>query len=110
MEYIPLTSQEGISNHLLDTLIDKQNTFLNTICRIAIKNTNKLPNNMTLPNSKGFDMPMDLHPWLISQRHTDTQEKLIQYIDTTIKNHVFIYTTQTREKHVKEWLHRFKMN
>ena len=110
MEYIPLTSQEGISNHLLDTLIDKQNIFLSTFCRIAIKNTTNLPKNIILPNSKGFDMPMDLQPWLLSQRHTNTNEKFIQYIDTSITNHVFIYTTQTHEKHVKEWLHNFKTN
>ena len=53
---------------------------------------------------------MDLHSWLISQRHTDTQEKLITYIDTSITNHVFIYTTQKYEKHVKECLHNFKTN
>ena len=53
---------------------------------------------------------MDLHPWLISQHHTDTHEKLITYIETSITNHVFIYTTHKYEKHVKEWLHNFKTN
>ena len=70
MEYIPLAAQEGITNHLLDTLIDKQNNFLSTFRRVPIKNVKHLPKSITLPNSKGYDTLMDLYTWLITQKYT----------------------------------------
>ena len=92
MEYITLASQEGISNHLLDPLIDKQNNFLATFRQVPIKNVKQLPNNIPLPNSNGYDMPVDQYTWLITQRMPETRQKFISYIDTIIVHHVFIYT------------------